>query len=140
VLRTTYPRNSPDLTLPVMAGGDCHSKHPHAWGSHCDVSPLSTHQARIDVSPSWVSSVFRWVLNPRHCTSGFACFVVMLNPTRRLIQGSLRSNNRVGGDYKTAGATLGVGEGAVRAGERPFSQRARRGGGRAGAHGMRHYL
>jgi hypothetical protein len=72
-------------TLPVMAGGDRRGKRPHGRGSHHDVSPPSTRQPRMDVSPSWVLPMFRWVPNPRHCSSGFVCFVVMLNPTHHLV-------------------------------------------------------
>jgi hypothetical protein len=113
VLRTAYPQSSPVPTLLVMAGGDHHGKRPQGMGSHRDVCPASNHQARMDVSPSRASLVFRWVSDPRRCSSRFACFVVTLNPTRCLIQGSLGSSNQAGGDCGTAGTTLGAGEGAA---------------------------
>jgi hypothetical protein len=81
LLQTAYPRNSPGPTLLIMASGDRCGKRPHCRSSHRDVSPSSTRQARMDVSPSQASPVFRSVSNPHHCSSGFACFVVMLNPT-----------------------------------------------------------
>jgi hypothetical protein len=91
-----------------MAGGDHRGKRPHGRGSHRDVSPPFTRQERMDVFPSQVSPVFWWVPDPRYCSSGFACFVVMLNPTHRLIQGSLRSGNRADGDCRSAETTLGA--------------------------------
>jgi hypothetical protein len=83
-----------------MAGGDHRGKRPHGRGCHCDVIPPPTGQSRMDVSPSPASPIFRRVSDPRHCSSGFDCFVEMLNPTCRLIQGSLESGNRVGGHSK----------------------------------------
>jgi hypothetical protein len=59
------------------------------------------------------SPVFRLVPDSRRCSSGFGCFVVMLNPSCHLVQGSLRSGNRADSDYRTVGTTLGAGEGAI---------------------------
>jgi hypothetical protein len=101
-----------------MASGDRRGKHPHGRIFHHDVNLPPTRQARTDISPSQVPPVFRWVPDPRRCSSMFAWFVVMPNPTLRLIQGSLGSGNRAGGDCRTTGTTLGTGEGVVLVGER----------------------